>query len=182
MGLIYLQLPINTKTSVYYHHIVERPLKLYYDILGYPIYNRYWYRYWYDVPKSRYADYYYNDIINYSYYYPSYLSRVSWDSYLPRASYKYWYSRPLTSSRTVYYDEPSWYKLSPSWWKHWYPAVSSSWHPRISTAYVSPYWPKYWTSYDSPYYWSTYWQPSWSRYWRSAWNSNWTRWYDIVSI
>ncbi|KAK4885391.1 hypothetical protein RN001_001662 [Aquatica leii] len=126
-------------TPSYYHSVVTRPLRLYYDILGYPRWSRYWYRYWYDVPVKRYSDYYNSNIINYR----------CWPSY--------WYKHWSPSS--------TWYNNALSYLSLKYPPLSSySWYYDNY-----PYGSNYWTNYDSTYYWtpylSRYWRSAWNNYW-----------------
>ncbi|KAK5647547.1 hypothetical protein RI129_002439 [Pyrocoelia pectoralis] len=137
-------------TPTYYHSVVGRPSRLYYDILGYPRWSRYWYRYWYDLPSSRYSDYYDSNIISYSRQWPSYWYRWYLNYWSPS---KTWFDNSL-SHLSLKYPPLTWYN------------------------YDYPYWSKYRTSYSLPYYWTPYY--NWSRYWRSAWNNSWYRWYDLT--
>lgn len=135
---------VNTPLSVYYHHAMTKPSRLYSDILGYPRWSRYWYRYWYSLPSSCYSNYYDSDLSSYSYYWPSSCSRwynnswpsssLSWyDSWPSSLSYKnslapYYWSKYWTSSSLPYYSTPSWSRhwrlFWQNYWYRWYDVVS----------------------------------------------------------
>uniref|UniRef100_A0A1Y1L893 Uncharacterized protein n=1 Tax=Photinus pyralis TaxID=7054 RepID=A0A1Y1L893_PHOPY len=128
-------------TPTYYHSVLGRPSRLYYDILGYPRWSRYWYRYWYNLPSTRYSDYHDYDVTSYSRYWPS-----------------YWYRRYLDWSPSKQWFDNSLSHLSLKYPLTWY-------------SFDYPYWSKYWTSYSSPNYWtpyynwSRYWRSAWNSYW-----------------
>lgn len=124
-------------TNVYYHSLIERPSKLYYDILGRLRWSPSWYRYWYDIP-SKYYPYY--SALDYT----SVPSRWRSNDLLP--SYKYKYPLSYVNELLTYPSLKSWDPTSISWYN-----------------YVSPNLYNYKYLNNDPA-WSRFWRSAWSRY------------------